>query len=132
VIKPIQRFYQAIKSEETRKPYEYYLKKFFNHAKIDSDEIVNLSDKETDDLVFNYLVSLKMRVDKSTLSPNSINAMMSPIQLFLEQNDISLNWKKIKRMYPRRAAPANQAPYHEEDGMRVIKELVKTKTLIYN
>jgi len=120
VIKPIQRFYEAIKSEETRKPYEYYLNKFFKHAKTDADQIVNLSEKEIDEYVFNYLVSLKMRVDKSTLSPNSINAMMSPIQLFLEQNDVSLNWKKIKRMYPRRNAPANQAPYHEEEIRKIL------------
>jgi len=128
VIKPLQRFYQAIKSEETRKPYEHYLNKFFKHAKTDADQIVKMPIKEIDEFVFNYLVSLKMRVDKSTLSPNSINAMISPIQLFLEQNDISLNWKKIKRMYPRRAAPANQAPYHEEE----IRKILNATTSIRN
>jgi len=128
VIKPIQRFNEAIKSEETRKPYEFYLNKFFSHAKTDADQIVNLPHNEIDELVFNYLVSLKWRVDKGTLSPNSINAIMSPIQLFLEQNDIELNWKKIKKMYPRRKAPANQAPYHEDE----IRKMLSATTSIRN
>ena len=128
MIKPIQRFYEAIKSEETRKPYEFYLNKFFSHAKTDADQIVNLPHNEIDELVFNYLVSLKMRADKGTLSPNSINAIMSPIQLFLEQNDIELNWKKIKKRYPRRKAPANQLPYHEEE----IRKILSATTSIRN
>jgi len=128
VIKPIQKFYEAIRSEETRKPYVFYLNKFFSHAKIDAVQIINLPHNEIDELVFNYLVSLKMRVDKDDLSPNSINAIMSPIQLFLEQNDIELNWKKIKKRYPRRKAPANQAPYLEDE----IRKMFSATTSIRN
>jgi len=64
VIKPIQRFNEAIKSEETRKPYEFYLHKFFKHAGTNADKIVKLQPKTIDDLVFDYLVSLKLRVEK--------------------------------------------------------------------
>jgi len=120
VIKPIQRFFESIKSEETRKPYEFYLYKFFKHAGTNADKIVKLQPKTIDDLVFDYLVSLKLRVEKETLSPNSINAMFAPIQLFLEQNDVPLNWKKLKRMFPRRNAPANQAPYHESEIRKIL------------
>jgi len=115
-----QRFYEAIRSEDTKKTYKKYLNSFFKFAKSDADYLVKMNPKEIDDLVFQYIVSLKMRVEKDSLSPNSIGIMISPIQLFLEQNDIILNWKKLKRYFPRRRAPANQAPYQESDIRKIL------------
>ncbi len=94
---------------------------FFKHANLDADQIVKLEKKQIDELVFNYLVHLKLRVENGTLNPNSINSMFAPIQLFLEQNDIVLNWKKLKRMFPRRKAPANQSPYTEEEIRKILQ-----------
>jgi len=123
---PIQRFQEAIKSEHTKKPYQLYLNQFFKHSKTTPENIVQLEIKQIDELVFNYLVHLKLRVEKGTLNPNSINSMFAPIQLFLEQNDVMLNWKKLKRMFPRKKAPANQSPYTEEE---IRKILVATTSL---
>jgi len=120
VIKPIQRFYDAIKSEHTRKPYTNYLNDFFRYANTDADSIVILQLKQIEDTVYQYIVHLKMRTEKGTLSPNSVNSMICPIQLFLEQNDIALNWKKLKRMFPRRAAPANQLPYEQKEIEKIL------------
>jgi len=117
---PIQRFYEAIKSEYTLQPYQFYLNQFFKHAKKTPEQIVQLDKKQIDELVFNYLVHLKLRVDKGDLNPNSINSMFAPIQLFLEQNDIVLNWKKLKRMFPRKKAPANQSPYTEDEIRKIL------------
>ncbi len=120
MIKPIQRFYDAIKSEHTLKPYTNYLNDFFRYANTDADSIVILQLKQIEDTVYQYIVHLKMRTEKGTLSPNSVNTMICPIQLFLEQNDVVLNWKKLKRMFPRRAAAANQAPYHQKDIEKIL------------
>jgi len=130
---PIQRFYEAIKSEYTLQPYQFYLKLFFKHANLDADQIVKLETKQIDELVFNYLVHLKLRVENGTLNPNSINSMFAPIQLFLEQNDIVLNWKKLKRMFPRRKAPANQSPYTEEEIRKILQATtsLRNKTFIH-
>jgi len=117
---PIQRFDEAIKSEHTKRPYQYYLSQFFKHAKTTPDQITKFDIKRIDELVFNYLVHLKLRVERGDLNPNSINTMFAPIQLFLEQNDIALNWKKLKRMFPRRTAPANQAPYTAQEIRKVL------------
>jgi len=120
VIKPIQRFYDAIKSEHTLKPYTNYLNDFFGYANTDADSIVKMQQKEIEDTVYQYIVHLKMRTEKGTLSPNSVNTMICPIQLFLEQNDIVLNWKKLKRMFPRREAPANQLPYEQKEIEKIL------------
>jgi len=120
MISPIQRFNEAIKSEQTKKTYKHYLNQFFKHAGTNAESFVKMDKKKIDDLVFQYLVSLKMLAEKDRLNPNSISVMFSPIQLFLEQNDIILNWKKIKRLFPRRKAPANQAPYHQEEIVKIL------------
>ncbi len=117
---PIQRFQEAIKSEHTLQPYKFHLNQFFKHSKTTPEQIVNLDKKQIDELVFNYLVHLKLRVEKGNLNPNSFNSMFAPIQLFLEQNDIVLNWKKLKRMFPRKKAPANQAPYTEDEIRKIL------------
>ncbi len=122
---PYQRFYEAIESPHTKPAYEKYLRDFLEYSKTDSENIVRLKQQDIDDLVFNYLVHIKTRTEQTNVpSPNSYNVLFSPIQLFLEQNDIMLNWKKIKRMYPRRKAPTNQAPYTRED----IKKMLEATT----
>jgi len=97
---PYQRFYEAIKSPATRKTYTIYINKFLEYAHIDFDGLVKLPKREIEELVFNYVIHLKNLTERTGIpSPNSYNSMLSPIQLFLEQNDILLNWKKIKRLY---------------------------------
>ncbi len=49
MIKPIQRFYDAIKSEHTLKPYTNYLNDFFGYANTDADSIVKMQQKEIED-----------------------------------------------------------------------------------
>ncbi|MGI9565797.1 MAG: hypothetical protein ACR2LL_02130 [Nitrosopumilus sp.] len=115
---PYQRFYEAIESPHTRPAYGKYLKDFLEYSKTDSDGIVKLKQQDNDDLVFNYLVHIKTKTDKTNVpNPNSYNVIFSSIQLFLEQNDIILNWKKIKRMYPRRKTPTNQFCYYSRFQM---------------
>jgi len=60
VITPIQRFNEAIKSEQTKKTYKHYLNQFFKHAGTNAESFVKMDKNDIDDLVFQYLVSLKM------------------------------------------------------------------------
>jgi hypothetical protein len=87
---PIQRFYEAIKSEHTRRPYENYLKRFFEWSKLSPEQLVKKSPEELDSLVFDYIVYQKLRAEKGEINPNSIPAIFAPVQLFCEQNDIIL------------------------------------------
>lgn len=91
------------------------MNKFFEYAHTDYDGLVKLSKKEIEELIFNYIVSLKLKTEKTgSPSPNSYNPLMSPIQTFLEQNDIVLNWKKLKRYYPAKVPVSNQLAYTTE------------------
>jgi len=125
-VKALVNFEESIRSPETRVTYRKYLKHFLDFAKIDADSFVKLGNSEIEEKVMAYVVKLKRRIEAGDLSPNSINVIISPIQLFLVQNDVILNWKKIKRMFPRRKKPQNELPYTTED---IQKMLISTTSL---
>ena len=84
---------------------------------------------EIEDLVFNYVVHLKDLTERTgTPSPNSYNTMTSPIKLFLDMNDILLNWVKIKKYFPAKRPVANQLPYTDDDA----RELLAATTSVRN
>ena len=124
-----QKFYEAIRVEATRKTYQIYIKKFMEYANENYDSLVKLPQSEIEDLVFNYVIHLKDLTERTgTPSPNSYNTMTSPIKLFLDMNDILLNWVKIKKYFPAKRPVANQLPY-TDDGAR---ELLAAATSVRN
>jgi len=124
-----QKFYEAIHVEATRKTYQIYIKKFLDYANEDYESIVKLSQSEIEDLVFNYVIHLKDLTERTGKpSPNSYNTMTSPIKLFLDMNDILLNWVKIKKYFPAKRPVSNQLPYTDEDA----RELLAATTSVRN
>jgi len=124
-----QKFYEAIHVEATRKTYQIYIKKFLDYANEDYDSMVKLEQSEIEDLVFNYVIHLKDLTERTgTPSPNSYNTMTSPIKLFLDMNDILLNWIKIKKYFPAKRPVANQLPYTDDDA----RELLAATTSVRN
>jgi len=126
-----QRFDQAIQSPYTRPAYHKYLKEFLEYCHKSSDELSIMDSKEIDGLIFDYIVHQKIRSEKGEISPNSFNVIFSPIQLFLEQNDIVINWKKLKRMYPRKKAPTNQSPYTNEDIQKMLSGTTSLRNIAF-
>jgi len=124
-----QRFYEAIHVEATRKTYQIYIKKFLDYAHKDYESLVKLPQSEIEDLVFNYVVHLKDLTERTGKpSPNSYNTMTSPIKLFLDMNDVLLNWVKIKKYFPAKRPVANQLPYTDDDA----RELLAATTSVRN
>ena len=120
MLTPFQKFDEAIQSKYTKKTYHKFLNDFIQYCRKSSDEIASMDPKVVESIIFDYIVHQKMRVEKDEISPNSFNVIFSPIQLFLVQNDIVLNWKKLKRMFPRRKPPGNQSPYTEKDILKMV------------
>jgi len=89
-------FENSIKSEATKKEYLKNLRRFMNfyHLK-DFDGILRIQPSKLQIMVEDYVMHLKKSV-----SPNTIPTRFYPIQTFLEQNDIDLKWKKIRRLFP--------------------------------
>lgn len=121
MVTAFQRFDQAIRSPSTRPAYHWYLNEFLKYCSKSSEELVKFKVKDIDSMLFDYIVHQKRRVEKDEISPNSFGVIFSPIQLFLEQNDIIMNWKKLKRMFPRKKPPANQLPYTDKDIEKMLE-----------
>jgi len=121
---PMQFFYEAIREEATKPSYETNLKNFFKCAKTNPDSFVKLNTKEIHDILFDYLIHLKSKVANEELNPNSVPTKFYPIQLFCEQNDIIVNWKKLHRIFPKQKQVSNQGAYIDAD----IRKLLSSTT----
>ena len=83
-------FENAIKTEASYQTYKYGLDKFKNTFKLRNyDSILTIEDKKLQEMVEDYVISLKRG------NPNSVRSMYSGLELFLIINDKNLNFKKI-------------------------------------
>jgi len=121
-ITPYQRFYEFLKTPKTKINFELYLRKFFeySHTHPDGGSFVKLDKEEKNQLVWNYIVHLKLRVEKNTLSSNSIPAMIAPIKFFCDANEIELNWRYFKKLYPRKEPLSNQGLYTDQEIKKLL------------
>ena len=81
-------FANSIKSNVTRRIYEYNLRLFMEFCGIDKfEDLIGQQNKK-----ITYLMSLR----EKKLSFNSISTRLNAIYHFYDMNDVSLNKKKIK------------------------------------
>ena len=66
-------------------------------------------------MIEDYVMELKRK-----LNPNSIPSYVNPLKLFLESNDIDLNWRKIKRLFPAPVKHPGDAAYSTEDIKKML------------
>lgn len=115
-------FEQAIKSEYTKKAYKYQLNNFREWAKIKNyDGLLQAPQKDIQILVEDYVMHLKSKV-----SPNTIPVYFAPIELFYVMNDINLNFKKIRKLFPQKVKKGNERGYTHEE-IRDMLNSAKTK-----
>lgn len=81
-------FVNSIKSDVTRRIYEYNLRLFMEFCGMDKfEDLIGKQNK-----IITYLMSLR----EKKLSFNSISTRLNAIYYFYDMNDVSLNKKKIK------------------------------------
>ena len=100
----IELFRAAIKSPYTRDPYERRLINFLNQVNLTPDELVTLGKKEpsaVEKIVMVFIATQKARVEKGEITGATVSNFLKAVRLLLEMNDVSLNWKKIRRILPR-------------------------------
>lgn len=122
-------FQESLRSEESVKVYTYLIMKFMKfHNLKDFDSIVKIENKELQKLVETYVIYLKKQVSPNTL-PSQINA----IKTFLEANDIDLNWRKIKRLYPAPVKRSGSSAYSTEDVKKMLNvtSQLRNKAIIH-
>lgn len=115
-------FEQAIKSEATKKAYLYQLTKFREWTEIKTfDGLMQAPQKDIQILLEDYVMYLK-----KTVSPNSIPIYFAPIELFYVMNDINLNFKKIRKLFPEKVKKGNERGYTRKE-VKIILDSTKTK-----
>jgi len=123
-----QIFDDAIKTKATRKFYTFYLNKFLAHTKArDYDSLIKFGSSELEKKVIDYVRYLKRKNEAGIISPNGFRGRLAPIELFFDQNDIDINWKKIKRMYPRTEKKKGDLPYTLKDLKALMKNTSKPR-----
>jgi len=115
-------FEQAIKSEATKKAYKYHLANYKKWANIETfDGLLEAPQKDIQILLEDYVMYLK-----STVSPNSIPIYFAPIELFYVMNDINLNFKKVRKLFPEKVKKGNAKGYTHDDVQGILN-FCKTK-----
>jgi integrase len=114
----IELFRAAIKSPYTRDPYERRLINFLNHVDLSPDEFVAMGKKDpllVEKKIMSFIGAQKARVEKGEITGATVSNFLKAVRLLLEMNDVSLNWKKIRRGLPRaRRYSVDRIPTLEE------------------
>jgi len=121
-------FQNSLRSQESVKAYTYNLEKFLSFYKLrDFDSMLSINVEKLQIMIEDYVMELKRK-----LNPNSIPSYVNPLKLFLESNDIDLNWRKIKRLFPAPVKPSGDAAYSTEDIKKMLDctPNLRNKTLI--
>lgn len=112
-----------MKSKVTQENYTYHLNRFisFYHLK-DYDSIVSMDYKQLQIMLEDYVMYLKNKV-----SPNTISSYLSPMELFTDVNEISINWKKIRRLYPQKIKSSGKKAYSTKDIKKMLDTTMTTR-----
>ncbi|KAG2478832.1 MAG: hypothetical protein NPMRTH1_270027 [Nitrosopumilales archaeon] len=110
-------FEGAIKTEATREAYLYQLEKFREWTKIkDFDSLLQAPQKNIQELLEDYVMYLKKKV-----SPNSVPIYYAPIELFFVMNDVTINYKKLRKLFPKKVKKGNERGYTIEEIRKIVK-----------
>lgn len=111
-------FRSSIKSKFTRDHYERHLGYFFEFVKSNADSFAEKARNDqswTEKQIVSYIHYLKGRVESKEIAPSSVGNYIKPLRLYLEMNDLILNWKKLNRLLPSsKAKSKDRAPTIEE------------------
>jgi len=110
-------FEESIKTEATRKAYLYQLEQFRKWTKIKNfDSLLQAPQKNIQELLEDYVMHLKRKI-----SPNSVPIYYAPIELFFVMNDITINYKKLRKLFPKKIKKGNERGYTIEEIRKIIK-----------
>ena len=77
---------------------------FLNQMNLTPDQVVTLGKNEpsaVEKIVMRFIATQKARVEKGEITGATVSNFLKAVRLLLEMNDVSLNWKKIRRILPK-------------------------------
>lgn len=119
-----KNFINSLDSEASRSSYKRSFPQFMRFCKIDSyEEMLQIQPtKKLEGLIRDYLIHLR---EDRKLVPASIAAYSAAIAHFYEMNDVTVNWKKLKKFKGRLRSVVEDVPYTRQQ----IKTLIDNATL---
>ena len=93
-------FETACKSKRTFETYTFLLDRFLNWSRKDHESLLLVPTKELEDLLQDYCIFLRKRVEDKELSPNSITTYFNPIFRFLKVNRVKIDKESIVQLFP--------------------------------
>jgi integrase/recombinase XerD len=120
--------FETLESEYTKRYYTHFLNKFSKHIGKNFDDILLMDKSEINQAVQTFIIEIKKEVN-----PNSIPTIIAPIRSFLEVNEIVLNWRLMRRFYPRRAKVSGASAWSTEDIQKMLETTTsqQNKTIIH-
>jgi integrase len=100
----IELFRAAIRSPSTRDPYERRLIGFLRTINQVPDDFVAMAKKNTssvEKMIISFISTQNSRAQRGEITTATVGNCLKAVRLLLEMNDISLNWRKIRRVLPR-------------------------------
>jgi integrase len=118
-----KNFVNSLDSEYSRIGYLRSFPQFMRFCKVDTyDQLLHIDLKRLEGLIRDYIIH--MREDRK-LAPASIANYCAAISHFFEMNDVTINWKKLKKFKSRLRRVIEDVPYTRGQ----IKILVDNATL---
>ncbi len=122
----VQYFISGIKSKATQRNYLVLLEQFRAHFKIrDYDSLLKIEPEEVKKMIEQYVVFGRNR----ELCRSTINNQVCSLSLFFDMNDVEINVKRAKKMYPPAKKKAGGKPYSTEQLQEILKCLNSTFSL---
>ena len=100
----IDLFRAAIRSPATRDPYERRLIGFLREINLVPDDFVaraKMNSSSVEKMIITFVSKQNSRAQKGEITTATVGNCLKAVRLLLEMNDVSLNWRKIRRVLPR-------------------------------
>jgi integrase len=114
----------ACKSPKTYENYLHHINKFREYFIIkDFDSLISIGFKKLQTMIEDYTLYCR----NQDYSASSMRSKISALDLFFSMSDITLNWKKIKKMLPERKKSLGEKPYTTEQINQILKNTTNLK-----
>jgi integrase len=122
------------RSKQTAEKYRTNFKYFLNYLpptlRRDLQVLLDIGKEGLQEWVIKYTISLRDNAEKK-YSRGTVNNRIASILYFLENNDIELNKRKIKRYFPSNESVNDDRPYTVEEIQRMLQIAdLRTKAMV--
>jgi len=117
----LQVFEQSLTSAITLNNYLGRLDAFMKFLEIENyDRLIKTDPKTLQINVEDYVIYLKKKHERGAFRARSFNTYLTPIEHFFVQNDITLNFKKIRKWFPKHEKLTGQDAYSNDDIKKLL------------